>query len=475
LQIVGRIMRVHQLVRPIHGQDGLLDRGWVFLTDPDLQGGLDAAAEELKAVRASVETVADDLMVWEFTNASQSALAIPRAPLPQPPATPRTEEERQARLDDLIRQGFLDASLRDASAPVQSAAVLNGEWSRALDQTPLFGNLPEQNAAWGGPINQRPRTFPVLYEFGIPEALMREAPPAPEEMDGAVLADAARILFRQHRTPIDYLARTRGRASVSLRDLFLAARPEEEIVNVRMSEAKISERAQASFEFNEAVSARNWKRTLVAEFRRIADDRGLEYGENETTLRRALDLFALENPGALPDALKVAQAQAVALEPADPIPPLVVPEGVDVTPARQGAYAVFPPNMNDNERRFAELLDADDSGTVIWWLRLQENTKWATTLVLPNGRRFFPDFAVGVRGRRTRDHIALVETKDDGVDGRLHSELNRMKIMARHREYANVRWTYEADRGWIEAGYNAALEQIQALRPFDVVRLVVIE
>ncbi len=475
LQIVGRIMRVHPLIRPFHGSDPLLDRGWVFLTDPDLQAGLDAAAQELKAVRASVATVADDLMVLEFTNAERGALDARRAAIPHTPIVPRTEEERQARLDDLIRDGFLDSSLRQASPDDQSAAVVTGEWSRAIAQTSLFGDLLAQAAPHRQSTAASGRSYPVLHERGVPDALLRERPPAPEQMDGSVLTSAARILFRQDKTPIDYLARTRGRVNVSLRDLFLADRPEEVIVNVRLSDAKIAERAQASFEFNEAVSARNLKRILIAEFRRVADDRGLEYGETDKSLRRALDLFALHHPGALPDALKVAQAQAVILELADPIPPLIVSLDAEPAVARLGAYRVFPPNMNANESRFAHLLDADDSGKVLWWLRLQENARWSTTLILPNGRRFFPDFAVGVRGRGTRDQIALVETKDDGVDGRLHSELNRMKITARHREYANVRWTYETERGWIEAGYNPALQQIQALRPFDVDRLVLIE
>jgi hypothetical protein len=477
LQIVGRIMRVHPLVRPFHGQDPLLDRGYVFLTDPELQSGLEAAAEELKAVRASIETIADDLMVLEFTNADRAALDARRAALPHSPVAPRTDEERQARLDVLIDDGFVDASLREAPPEAQTAAVLTGEWSRELGNTPLFGNLPEQGSPGAAPAaaTRPPRTYRVLLERGMPPALLRERPPAPDQMDGAVVQSAARELFRRERSPIDFLSRTRGRASVSLRDLFLADRPEEETFNVRMSEARIAAEAQASFEFNEAVSARSWKRALVLEFRRVADDRGLEYAD-ETTLRRALDLFALNHPDALPDALKTAQAQSVVVESADPIPPLVVPDGVEVRPSRQGAYEVFPPNMNANERRFAELLDADDSGKILWWLRLQENARWATTLVLPNGRRFFPDFAVGIKGRTTRDQIALIETKDDGVDGRLHSDINRMKITARHREYANVRWAYQDDDlRWMEAGYDPALERIRAFHPFNVERLVLIE
>lgn len=199
LQIVGRIMRVHPLVRPIHGQDGLLDRGWVYLTDPDLQEGLDAAANELKAVKASVSTIADDLMVLEFTNGPVGSLDARLATLPHVLPAPRTDEERQARLDDLIEGGFLDASLRDAPPAAQSAAVVSGEWNRVLGQTPLFGDLPEQMSPGATFVPRATRTYPVLREKGVPAALLRERPPAPEQMDGAVLDDAARALFRQPR------------------------------------------------------------------------------------------------------------------------------------------------------------------------------------------------------------------------------------------------------------------------------------
>lgn len=49
---------MHPLVRPIHGQDALLDKGYVFLTDPEMQAGLSAAVDELKAVRQSLSVLA---------------------------------------------------------------------------------------------------------------------------------------------------------------------------------------------------------------------------------------------------------------------------------------------------------------------------------------------------------------------------------------------------------------------------------
>ncbi|PZT99703.1 MAG: hypothetical protein DI624_04545 [Brevundimonas sp.] len=468
LQIVGRIMRVHPQVRPIHGSDTLLDRGWVFLTDPELQAGLDAAANELKAVRSSIATVASELQVLEFTSAGTAALEARRAALPHAPAMPRDEADRQMRLDNLIAGGFVDHSVKGAAPDVQDKIVVQAEWTRSLGSTPLFGDdLPEQ--PHGGETNPtvppRAKVYRVLAERGVPARLLRERIPAPEQLDGEIVRAAARAVFAMHETPLDYLRKTLGKANVSLRDLFIEEEGSESVVNVRMSETRISEAAQRSFEFNEAISARALKQALMSEFIRVCNDEGVD-ATDVVPLRRALDLFALSRPNALPDALK--QAISPVVELADEIPPLVISGGVEARRSRLGAYEVFPTNMNENERRFAELLDSDESGQVKWWLRLQENSNWAVTLMLPSGKRFFPDFAVGVVGRRSQDAIALIETKDDGVTGRLHSDANREKIVASHQEYRNVRWTYQGERGWTELHYNGALDQIQPLRPFSI-------
>lgn len=472
LQIVGRIMRVHPSVRPFHGTDALLDRGWVYLTDADLQAGLDAAAEELKAVRSSIATIADELQVLEFTSADAARLDVGRAALPHALPRPKDDAERQMRLDDLIAGGFVDHSVRDADADAQDRIVVQAEYTRMLGATPLFGEeLPEQRDG-GEPSVTRVgpgRTYPVRREFGVPERLLRERIPTPDQLDGEVVRSAARAVFQIDDSPLAYLRKTLGRANVSLRDLFVEEARGEETFSVRMSETRIAEAAQASFEFNEAISARALKQALMTEFIRVCEADGVD-SSDQRAMRRALDLFALSKPHALPDAIK--QAVSPVIELADTIPPLLVPEGIDARPSRLGAYEVFPTNMNENERRFAELLDGDDSGQVKWWLRLQENANWAVTLVLPTGKRFFPDFAVGVAGRRTPDMIALIETKDDGVTGRLHADLNREKIIIQHQEYRNVRWAYEGDRGWTELQYNPAMDQIQPRRPFSVDHLV---
>ena len=470
LQIVGRIMRVHPSVRPIHGEDRLLDSGYVFLTDPELQQGLDAAVDELKAVRASIESIADVLNVFEFSNASQSIAGLPQVPIPSGAAPPADDAERNARLASLIDAGFAPSSALQETPVEQDRTIISGEWQRSLRETPLFGDgLPLSSGPTAGQLG---RSYPLRIDRGVPTSLLREVLPDPSELDGATVHEIAAALFRQPDTPFDVLNVVQRRAIFSLRDLFLSEQAQETLqVSVRMSASRIAESSQTAFEFNDRLDPRKLKAAIVSKFGEVCEARGIE--AEERALRRALDYFAMIRPEAISAAVREAQAAHLKIVPADPIPPLEVSVDDVVEVARLGAYDVFPPRMNNEEKAFADVLDSDTSGRVLWWLRLQENARWATTLMLPNGRRFFPDFAVGVSHRPTPDHIALVEIKDDGQSGRLHSQSNREKIRSQHREYKNVTWVFRRATGqWLEAVYERTQDDIIGRSAFHIEMLV---
>ena len=107
LQIVGRIMRVHPAVRPIHNTNNVLDSGYVFLGDPEIQAGLDAAVDELKAVRQGIDLLTDRLDIVEFGNGDGFVPGTHHGPIPAP-KPPKTDDERQERLTQLIGIGLLE-------------------------------------------------------------------------------------------------------------------------------------------------------------------------------------------------------------------------------------------------------------------------------------------------------------------------------------------------------------------------------
>ena len=469
MQIVGRIMRVHPSVRPIHGQDALLDSGYVLLTDPDMQAGLQAAVDELKAVRESIELITDNLDVYEFGNAEKQAVA---SDVPEPtftPKPPENETERQERLTNLIEQGVVRADVQNMPDTEKDRAIVAGETWQSMSDTPLFGDLPESKKSETdtGPSKPNFRPYPLRKDLDLPKALVRELPPDPKKLNDLV-QDIARDFCRSADMP-GLLQRKLTRAHLDLRDLFAAELQETVDLRLRLSNARVAEKAQLAFNFNDAIDPRLLKRALLEELRRVVDDSGIEAEERD--LRRAIDLAGMMEPEKLKDAIRTAQARCVRTDKSEPVPEQYFgPDGL--CEAEKSAYGVFPDRLYKNERAFAELLDGDKTGTVKWWMRNPENETWATRLILPSGHRFFPDFVVGVSGRTTPDAIALVEIKDDGETGRLQSDRNVEKIRVQHREYRNIFWTYRSDGTWIRACYAEGLQRIIPQDRFDVGMMV---
>ena len=474
LQIVGRIMRVHPSLRAGHGTDDLLDRGYVFLTDPEMQQGLAAAVAELKAVRQSLTVLSDQLDVVEYGAGATPLLVSDAHRLavyaPPPPAD---AAERQERLALLIEGGVLEAGVAKLDAATIDRAIVAGETAVQASRTPLFGNLPEYEAPAGTPASRPTKLgqYQLKAELGVPQALWQEHPLPPQVLNDPVFIDSVARAFCDRSQLLGELHRTQRGASLSLRDLFLEGDQREVSLSLRISNARIAEKAQQAFQLNSSIDPRLLERALIAALRQRADTAG--YTFSDADLRRTVQLAAMSEPDKLLAAIKQEQALRVRLSADEPIAnPYFDIEGRPA--AVRSAHGVYPTGMNKPETAFAELLDSDASGTVLWWLRNPHTAPWSCRLVLPTGDRFFPDFAVGVRGRSTPDCIALVEIKDDGSDGRLHSDKNVLKMQVQHREYRNVFWTYEGERGFERLAYNDALNRIQPIALFQVSQLVLV-
>lgn len=480
LQVLGRIMRVDPRVQHLHAfacdpprpPDGVLDYGYVFLANPAQQVGIASAADELKTIRDSIETVTDNVVVVEF-GGSRVALVNPDggfAELLDPPAPGGGEAAGtddpagRVRAAALRVQGSLDMALHDARRPSGSAPGFGGRAHQTVEE------------GWGLAVQDAPAvaarrlgrvSYPLRADLRFPRALAREV--MPRSMDGLVQGIARRI--RIDDGAIALVNRTMGKVLVTEEDVFEAARTTER-ANVPLSNLRIAQQAQMAFRFNESIDDRDLKPALLERLRRELDDRGHAV-PGERDLRRAVDLLAMARPDLLHDACRACLAQVVEIRQDEEIPAFY--EGPDLLErADKGLYGVFPADLNEEEFAFARLLDQDQTGTVLWWLRNVENARWAVTIVLPNGRRHFPDFVVGIDARRkSRDGIALAEVKDDGRTGRLFSTVNTDKVRTEHREYRSALMVFRNDRGqWFNVAYRADLRMHQPGSQFTIDDLV---
>lgn len=476
LQIVGRIMRVHPLVRPLHGTEPLLDRGYVFMSDPELQVGLDEAAADLKAVREGIAVLTDTLDVNVLGNDTRAAESYGATPLPPPPVQAVPGETEGDRVERQVSMGLLNPNYATASTVRQQSALSAVVGFSAPATPPLFPNLPDVLSPRLTPAQPVPQEHQVKYllrtDLGIPTALVREELPNLFDIEGDLCPQIAREFCRMVPMTSMLLA-VNSNAELSMRDLFNAGQTDQRNLSVRMSAARIAEQAQAQLMFNDGIDPRRIREAVEAELARLCHKDGIAATSRD--IRRTINLAILRQPQALKEAVRIAQGHHIRLESNEPIPteqfgPKDAPE------AKKGAYGAFIGRYNRPERAFVEMLDNDDTGRIKWWLRNPESEKWATRLILPNGKRFFPDFVVGVSGRRTRDSIALVEIKDDGETGRLHSDSNAIKIRSEHSEYKKVFWSFrEAEGVFLKAVWNQSYNRIFSAGPFEIEDMVLIQ
>lgn len=476
LQIVGRIMRVHPLVRPLHGTEPLLDRGYVFMSDPELQVGLDEAVADLKAVREGIAVLTDTLDVNVLGNDTRGAESYGATPLPPPSVQAVPGETGADRVERQVSMGLLNPNYATASTLRQQSALDAVEGLSTPATPPLFPNLPDALSPRVTPAQPLPKEHQVKYllrtDLGIPSALVREELPNLFDIEGDLCPQIAREFCRLVPMTSMLLA-VNSNAELSMRDLFNAGQTDQRNLSIRMSAARIAEQAQAQLMFNDGIDPRRIREAVEAELARLCEKDGIAATSRE--IRRTINLAILRQPQALKEAVRKAQGHHIRLESNEPIPTEQFGPK-DAPKAKKGAYGAFIGRYNRPERAFVEMLDNDDTGRIKWWLRNPENEKWATRLILPTGKRFFPDFVVGVSGRRTRDSIALVEIKDDGETGRLNSDSNSIKIRSEHSEYKKVFWSYrEAEGVFLKAVWNQSYNRIFGAGPFEIEDMVMIQ
>lgn len=476
LQIVGRIMRVHPLVRPLHGIEPLLDRGYVFMSDPELQVGLDEAAADLKAVREGIAVLTDTLDVNVLGNDPLAAENYGAKPLSPPPVQTVPGETVADRGERQVSMGLFNPSYLTASPVRQESALIAVQGFSAPTQPLLFPSLPDVLSPRVSPAQPTPQEHQVKYllrsDLGIPASLVREELPNLFDIEGDLCPQIAHEFCRLVPMTSMLLA-VNSNAELSMRDLFNAGQTDQRNLSVRMSAARIAEQAQAQLMFNDGIDPRRIREAVEVELARLCQRDGI--GANSRDIRRTINLAILRQPQALKEAVRIAQGYHIRLESNEPIPteqfgPKEAPK------AKKGAYGAFIGRFNRPERAFAEMLDNDDTGRIKWWLRNPESERWATRLILPTGKRFFPDFVVGVSGRKTKDSIALVEIKDDGDTGRLHSDSNSIKIRSEHSEYKKVFWSFREEEGvFLKAVWNQSYNRIFSSGPFEIQDMVLIQ
>jgi hypothetical protein len=423
LQVVGRIMRVHPLVRPWHGQDSLLDRAQVFISDPSRQGGLEAAAATLKALRSSIETLSDQISIFSYGD-TDIPPGLASIPAPQ-------------KLETSLKLG--DGLAQVAEIQVTQQAVASGASSFEFD---LFGApLPAAKAESSGQPSPGNQFYALRKDLGIPVRLRTERLPDPSELPH--MAKKAAESFEIDDRVVALLHQNSVEAELHLKELLLSSQERTEMITALLSPSKLARAAQLAFDFNENIDPRLFRSHLIDRFVAEMEKRG-DFATDRQKLGRVIDQIAVYDQERIRRCIRKAQSLHSRSIEAAPIPALIE-DRQGLFEARKAAFGVFPLKMNKPERAFAEFIDRAKG--VAWWLRNPDHPAcpWAVSIVLATGRRFFPDFIIAVEGRHALDQIRLAEVKDDGAQGPLNSRLNLLKEMTGHVDYLDVLWVTKSE------------------------------
>jgi len=209
----------------------------------------------------------------------------------------------------------------------------------------------------------------------------------------------------------------------------------------RISESEIARRAQRVLFEPDYLDPRDLHAVLIKRLKSEYEARGWDYDERELEL--VLDLVLVAFPSLIRQSARECAAQYAELKDTAPLPDVIeLPSGARTS--RLNVYGVMPPDLNRDELAFAEMLDADLSGTVEWWHRNEPRKPWSIGLILPNGAQYFPDLVVKVNGRTQGGGLRLIEIKGDHI---LNSGDTLDKVLASHQLYKRPVMLMREDSG----------------------------
>lgn len=181
-----------------------------------------------------------------------------------------------------------------------------------------------------------------------------------------------------------------------------------------LSPAHAAEAAQRALFRNKTFDPRELRRTLLRKVEMVMRDETMSEANDLIRVAHFLNVILATHPELLYEAQKAALAKhAEILEAAELPNEIVWPEPLPKSP--RNIYGVMPAKPNTWEKPFAELLDYDANNVVTWWHRNEPRQPWSVNVLMPDGRGFYPDFVIGIEGRKTEEGVLLADPKLSSV------------------------------------------------------------
>jgi hypothetical protein len=427
VQLVGRILRVH---RRLQGKrlPEVLKYGYVLLADYDSQGGIDRAGQRINQLQTAYAALSPTTVIVQIGNRTMVQQVGSNGQLSLAPVPP------EGAVYLLPHSSEADATVGPSVIPSDGSAAGTLFGNTDLPVTPTrpltdVGRVTGPSAAL---LNSITPTGQYRYALrtDVPRVFMTQDVPEDVEISEQ---DVAHHFIANADELIRAIGAQRG-VQLQKQTLEIFTRElQQELAFGAPSPDHARREAQRVLVQSGMFSAKVLREQLVRRLREDLAHRGFADASDTVAVSRILDMLIAARPAILREAERKALATAMRVSQADPLPNEIVSDSPLIT-SRLNVYGVLPnSSFNDWERRFATDLDADHTGTVLWWHRNPPRKSYSINVLMDNGRGFFPDFIVGIRDRRRTDHGLLADTKFAW-----ESSMEYPKLLAEHEAYGKA-------------------------------------
>lgn len=458
VQIVGRILRVDRRLQAVELPESL-NYGYVFLADYSSQTGLSLAADRINSIQNQLTIVSRNValvsvgsqgkMVQHLQNGQTSLLGDD----PTFFTLKQTPSENQP-------NNVQEAAITHDAAPAQPALmnlIMPELSSKAEPSVPSGKRINRSLTAISSDY-----VYPLRDDIQYPTVFKREQYPLN-------LGEITKDIVSRIRLTADILATSRRRSAHVIKketELFEHGHETVSDTFAALSDKAIAAKAQQSLFASESeyLNSRQVYALMLERLRKEFIALGWSDMLDDPSLKRGLDLILAAYPALLKDAVRECLADHAVVVDAARLPDQIVSD-VPLPSSRLCIYRVIPDSLNRWEREFADKLDNDTSGTVLWWHRNEDRKPWSVSLVIPGFYDFYPDFVVGIKDRVRGSGILLIEVKGEINNARGDSTA---KSRAEHKDYRKVMMVYwEDEKRWYTVRYDETSDKNKLDRLFD--------
>jgi superfamily II DNA or RNA helicase len=403
VQLVGRILRVHRRLQGRARAKTLpeaLRYGYVLLADREAQTGLDMAGQRINRLQTEYAKVSPTTAVVQVGGQVQVQVVGLDGQTRLLPVTPPTG------IPISPPQSFLAGE-----TPSQPSETLSGFTLELLTgnygvQTALSDEVKPASGFDSVQAIQTSRGFSYPLREDVPRRFKTQM----VSPDSDVTEEDCAQKFMVSSSEI--LRALVAKVQVEKRTLEVFTHQIElSFTNAAMDPDQAARIAFKVLTKNESFDARELRRALLQKLKATLRELAMDQADDDNQVRHMLDVILCARPELLYEAEKRALATHCDVEQTEEGLPTAFESESPLPTSRLNIYRIMPPDLNTWERPFAELLDRDSQGIVRWWHRNLPHKPWSVQVVLDNGGGFFPDFVVGIEGRKYENGGLLADPK----------------------------------------------------------------